>query len=194
MANRKFQSSTPQQARNEFINIDLLPDVKRPRQFNVNLILVVLIGVVFTWLIIYLPLTGRQSRLDAALETNNELQYQLILVNEEISGYNIEQHRIDYANQIETLETLGIDFDRYMETLMPAILNNNTDITFVQFDADTMRFTFRVRSSNQINFMFIEDTLYEHDDIVDSIQRGAISDDGTGMFVTEFVIGVKRDA
>ncbi|MFW5838919.1 MAG: hypothetical protein ACOC1L_07315 [Bacillota bacterium] len=154
MANRKYQGRSVS-GTNDFIHIDLLPNVKRPRQFNVNILLLVLIAVFASWLIIYLPLTTRQDRLDNALEERSDLQYQLILVNEERVGYNIEQERIAYANYVTVVEDLQIDFMEYHDAIKDAIGSQGT-IVSVYYSAIENRFLFDIEAINESTFTTID--------------------------------------
>lgn len=159
MANRKFQGRSVS-GTNDFIHIDLLPNVKRPRQFNVNILLLVLIAVFASWLVIYLPLTTRQERLDDALEDRSDLQYQLLLVNEERVGYNIEGERLVFAEALSSAESLQIDLLDYHNQIANQI-NSNGMIVFMHFDHNTNVFSYDVIASSNTDFVTIDFELVE---------------------------------
>ena len=115
MPSRRYRPSKRDGA--DFIEIDLLPNVRRPRVFNANVLLVVLLIVVLSFLLIYLPFASRQSVLNENLEEYNDFNYRLELVNQEISGYGIEAERLRYLGVIADIEDLNGDFFDQIEVL-----------------------------------------------------------------------------
>ena len=160
MANRRFQAKGQQMA-NEFIYIDLLPDMRRPRQFNVNILLVVLFAVILSWIFIYFPLSARQARLDAALELNNDLQFQLLLVNEELVGLNIQQNRVNFLRVVERVEHHQIDYQDYFLLIEELIESYDGRVRFVRYSAVNQQFDIIVElntaiESRSLNWDFID--------------------------------------
>ena len=152
MPNRRFQSKDPDQ--NEFIYVDLLPDVRRPRQFNVNIILIVLIAVFLTWLLIYWPLSGRQSQLDEALDRNNDLRIQEEVLEQQITTYRIDRSRIELFDNIEEALAHQIMMTQYHDELKAAVtsVESGGTIDVINFNVSTNTITLRVSLQRQLSF------------------------------------------
>ena len=143
MANRKYQSKFSEES-NEFIHVDLLPNVRRPRQFNVNILFIVLFAVILSWLLIYIPLSSRQDTLNEVLAEKNNLQNQLELVTDERVGLGIDQNRVNFYNAIERAIALHIDFENYVNIFENRIDRYNGTMKIVRFDAISQRFHIQV--------------------------------------------------
>ncbi len=192
---RKFHKKATRTS-NDFIQIDLLPEMRRPRNFNVNILLLVLIAVVASWLIIYLPLTTRQENLDNALETRSDLRFERDLLLEEIVGYNIEQDRLTLQDRLQQAEALGIDFFYYYDWFEEIMLTRDTvDIVLVDFDAVSGIFYIDVLAPSTSSFRNIEFLLIEElGDTLIAIQYDVASlPVGTQRFAT-FILEVDFDA
>ena len=192
MANRKYQSRYTAES-NEFIHVDLLPNVKRPRQFNVNVLFVVLIAVILSWLIIYIPLSSRQERLNEVLATNNNLQNQLLLVNEELVGYNIQQNRINFNNAINQAEDLQIGFSTYLDMFDADVSQYGGDIVFVRYDAVGERFVIEVVLNTLDDFQELEWDLEEYAFVINAEFTTPLLTPG-GRRRAEFILEVDFDA
>ena len=151
MANRKYRSKYTNES-NEFIHVDLLPNVRRPRQFNVNVLFVVLFAVIFGWLIIYIPLANRQETLNEVTELNWDLQTERELRTQQLVGYGINPERIDFAQRIDEADNLNIDFHVYSLELTEVIARYNGQIQLVRYDALRTEFFITVRMNNVFDF------------------------------------------
>ncbi len=106
----------------DFIHVDLLPEVKRPRQFNVNVVFIVLATVILTWLIIYIPLSSRQETLDTVLERNNELTDERDSLRGIINEHRIEADRVALAESIDDIKALQQGYNVYIDDFENAIV------------------------------------------------------------------------
>ena len=132
MANQRYRGKRDQIS-GDFIHVDLLPDVKRPRQFNINVIYVVLFAVLLSFLLIYWPLSNRQETLTAVIEENQDLSHELSLMRAVRNGLNLEPDQIALYNLQNRVSDLEVDYDaRFaaINTIMHA------------YDARTMRFEY----------------------------------------------------
>ena len=75
---------------NDFVHVDLLPDVKRSRQFNVNVIVELTLAVVLSFVLIYIPYSRAIVDFEESNGINNNLKHELLLTQEEYDGYEIE--------------------------------------------------------------------------------------------------------
>ncbi len=161
MANRRFTGKESEQS--DFIYVDLLPHMRRPRQFNVNIILIVLIAVAATWLLIYWPLSGRQEMLDDALNRNNDLQIQRDLIDEQIAVYRIDEDRITLMENIDTALEHQLEVMEYRDDLLAAIhrVESGASIKSLNVDISANTITLRVEltrnlSYENVNIEFLE--------------------------------------
>ena len=160
MANRKYQSKFSDES-NEFIHVDLLPNVRRPRQFNVNILFVVLFAVILSWLLIYIPLSSRQDTLNEVLAEKNNLQNQLELVTDERVGLRIEQERIDFSNAIDKALELHVDIETYLNIFENRANFYNGSIVFVRYDAISQRFNIEM----EMNILDIQELLWDFEEL-----------------------------
>lgn len=194
MASRRFQNKD--NAEEAFIFVDLLPDVKRPRQFNVNVILVVLLAVFLSWLLIYWPLSGRQEQLDAALEENNDLIHQRGQVNEEIEGYRIEPDLVDFRENIDAVESLQKDYSAPLNDFEAAIgfIESSGSVIRIEYNAITDQYTLLVLMSQQLSFSNVRIELLEIDFVESAAVDQIHSPTGTSRYQGRFTIEVNDDA
>ncbi|MFU8787252.1 MAG: hypothetical protein ACNA7U_08375, partial [Candidatus Izemoplasmataceae bacterium] len=104
------------------------------------------------WIFIYFPLSARQARLDDALEINNDLQFQLLLVNEEMVGYNIEQNRLNFLRVVERVEHHQIDYQDHYALIEDLILAYDGRVRFVRYSAVNQQFDIVVELNTAIEF------------------------------------------
>ncbi len=130
----------------DFIHVDLLPEVKRPRQFNVNIVFIVLATVILTWLIVYIPLSSRQERLDEVLEENNELVDERDSLRGIINENRIEAARVELAENIDDIKALQKGYDFYMDDFENSIvfIDSTGVMTTFRYNAVTREIVFGV--------------------------------------------------
>ncbi len=194
MPNRRFQGRNLPE--NEFITVDLLPDVRRPRQFNVNIILIVLVAVFFAWLLIYWPLSARQNDLDAALELNNDLANVEEMLEEQVSEYRIDPNVLTFADQIERIDALYTDYENLDKGIQSAILaiEPSAEFMYYSYDAVTQRYTIRMSLSHFLMFDDVLIGLYELDYVLDATNNEPTSPTDTSRYEARFIIEVDIDA
>jgi len=192
MPNRRYMGK--ERGEHEFIYVDLLPNVKRPRQFNVNILYIVLIAVAASWFLVYMPLSSRQETLDTVLEQNNDMTNQLLLLNEEVVGYRIEQNRIDFMSQLDRIEALQTD---YLDVFIPVrdiVLNYNGEITQLRYDRISQQLQLVVILNTEFTFQNLNLELLEQDFITSSEHTTPNQQAGTVRYTATYTIGVDIDA
>ncbi|MFP4078337.1 MAG: hypothetical protein ACOCU5_02370 [Bacillota bacterium] len=193
MANRHYTGDEDQ---NAFIEVDLLPQMRRPRQFNVNVLLVVLVAVFASWLLIYLPLNGRQDALDDTLETNNDLTNEEVFINETIESYGIEKERIDFQAHLENAKGLQTNYAEQLEGIENAISAVEPDGRFlsVSYDAVNEEFYIGVTLNRQISFQNVNIEILELDFVNSASYSSPESIKGSSWYRARFTIEVDPDA
>ncbi len=192
MPSRKYQGKNREGS--DFIHVDLLPEMKRPRQFNVNIIFIVLIAVSLSWLLIYLPLNDRQSDLDSAYESQNDLQSRVELTDDIIATYRLDPERIDFMNDIESIRALQGGYGDYEDGVSAAVLSADSSGRLLDFNynAVTGEIEATVSLTRSLYFSDLEIELLEAE-FVDYVDIPASEPDGA-RHVSQVVIGVDDDA
>ncbi len=194
MPNRFFKGRNLPE--NEFITVDLLPDVRRPRQFNVNVILIVLVAVFFTWLLIYWPLTARQNDLDKALELNNDLENALQHLSEQEEAYRLDNEIITFYGHVNQIRDLQFDFHTLDQDIQAAIRSSEptAHFLFYQYNAATQVYTIRVSLMHYFIFEDVLIDLYELDYVIRATHGSIMSPEHTTRYEAAFRIEVDIDA
>jgi len=188
MPNRRYMGK--ETGEHEFIYVDLLPNVKRPRQFNVNILYIVLIAVAASWFLVYMPLANRQETLDRVLEQNNDMVNQLLLLNEEVTGYRIEQNRIDFSNQLDRVELMQTNYLDVYQPVRNIISNYNGQITQLRYDAVTEELQVVVILNTEFVFQNLNLELLEQDFVTYSSHTTPTQQAGTVRYRATYTIGV----
>ena len=132
MAKKRYRGGRDQIS-GDFIHVDLLPDVKRPRQFNINVIYIVLFAVFLSFLVIYWPLSNRQETLTNVIEENQDLTVELRLMEAVRSGLNLERDQITLYNLQNRIDALSVDYDAHFAMI---------DTVLSTYDARVTRFEY----------------------------------------------------
>ncbi len=161
MPNRRFQSRKASES--EFVTVDLLPAMRRPRQFNVNVILVVLVAIFFSWLLIYWPLSGRQNTLDEVLEQQNDLENLLVSLQDQEAEYRINADAMAFQRQIDEILELQTDYEMALDDIKAAVLSTEANARFIRYDYNVVEetFTLRVALPRSITFQNVRIALLE---------------------------------
>lgn len=192
MPNRRYMGK--ETGEHEFIYVDLLPNVKRPRQFNVNILYIVLIAVAASWFLVYMPLANRQETLDRVLEQSNDMQNQLLLLNEEIVGHRIDEDRINFANQLEHAMSLESDFQSKFEILNNQVESFNGEIISVRYDAVTEEYLISVALINEFLYQNLNLEILELDFVNYSAHTAPLTIAGSVRYRATYTIGVDLNA
>ncbi len=194
MPNRKYQGK--EREGSEFIYVDLLPEMRRPRQFNVNILLIVLIAVILSWLVIYMPLSGRQERLDEVLEERNDLRNERAMIDGIISTYRLDADRITFMENIERAKALQSTYTQYKEDMENAVLeiDHNADIIDFRYDHANNEVVFRVTMGRRIHFPNLEMEIYELLYVASINYPEPTSPEGSTRYTTTITVEVDPDA
>lgn len=141
----------------DFVYVDLLPEVKRARQFNMNVIIALTFAVVLSFVLIYMPFRTATEDFEVLNGLNNDLKHELLLTNEELIGYEINLETITFEQQIELLVVYRIDFNVLLGELRSLVeaknVNNYTVITHIEYDSTMNSFEIIIESTLKNNFL-----------------------------------------
>lgn len=144
----------------DFVYVDLLPEVKRARQFNMNVIIAGTLAVLLVWGLIFVPYRQRTELFEEKNGHNNDLQHRLDLKNEELLLHEIDLSIIEFEQDIDDLEQLSIDFNQYLDevSIMVAPYGHITEIIY---NAETATLRVRVIMINSHYFSILENNFLE---------------------------------
>lgn len=143
----------------EFIYVDLLPEVKRSRQFNMNVVVALLFAIVLAFFLIYRPYRDGTFELESVTSLNNDLKHELDLTREEFVGYEIDLDAIQFEDDIRDFELLRVDFNNLMDDVELIVDDNNGRLRNVNYDATTDTLTFEVALISQYSYSTINNQL-----------------------------------
>lgn len=178
----------------DFVYVDLLPEVKRSRQFNVNVIAALTLGVVLSFVLIYLPYSKLTVKYEELNATNNDLVHELMLTNEEFDGYEIDLPTIAFEEDIDNLKTFQVDFNNYLDDIELASTENDGIIIYTHYSAETSEFLVTIVMSSPFTYNILNNDLLELD-WVESSEFTTPSRTGDAVLYTAtFKLGVDTDA
>jgi hypothetical protein len=174
----------------DFVYVDLLPEVKRSRQFNMNVILALLFAVVLGFFLIYRPYSARVFEIEELTSENFDLRHELTLTNEEFAGYGIDLDAITFIEDIENAELLRINFNNLIDDIELKVNLNNGRIRSIAYNAETSEIQVQVSIISQFSFNTLNTQILNEDWVFDSTYTTPtrLSDDVE--YTSTFVIGV----
>ena len=122
--------------RSDFVYVNLLPDLKRTRQFNVNVLFTVLFAVLLTYFVIYLPYRNISEELSELNGINNDFNFALILANEERRGYEIDLDTMAFQNDLLIAENLTVNVNNYISDVNYEVTALGGDSISFSYDLD----------------------------------------------------------
>jgi hypothetical protein len=176
----------------EFIYIDLLPNVRRSRSFNVNVVSALLLAIVLAFFLIYQPYRDGTFQLESEIQRNYDLLHELELTEEEFDGYEIDLSAIDFEQDIENIEQLQIDFNTWMLDIEQLVPTNG--VRSVDYNAVTQTIIIEIAVINEFRIDSINTDILKLD-WVQSTSYTTPSRTGDNIeFISTFTIGVIYDA
>jgi hypothetical protein len=140
---------------NDFVHVDLLPNVKRSRQFNVNVIVELTLAVVLSFVFIYIPYSRATVEFEESNGLNNNLKHELLLTQEEYAGYEIDLDALDYQSKIDLIKESKTDFNNYKDDLEIIVDLYDGMLSRITYDAESES----IEVAIQMTSMLMYDTL-----------------------------------
>lgn len=174
----------------EFIYVDLLPDVKRARQFNLNVVGSLLYAIILAFFLIYMPYRDGTFELEEVTAINNDRKHELVLTQEEFNGYEIDLAAIQFEEDIQDFNQLRIDFNNLMDDVELIIDDNNGRLRNVTYDATTDTLEFEVALVSSFGFSTINNQLLLKDWVEHSEHSSWIKLGDDVEFVSTYTVEV----
>ena len=149
---KKFVYAKGYDGISDFVYVDLLPDVKRSRQFNVNVIISLTIAVVLSFVLIYIPYSSQTVVYEEANGLNNDLKHELLLTQEEYRGYEIDLNSIAFEAKIDKVFALQQDFNAYKDDIEIIVDLFDGTITHINYDAENSVIRVTVVMTSDLNY------------------------------------------
>jgi hypothetical protein len=179
---------------NDFVYVDLLPDVKRARQFNVNVIIALLVLVTATYVLIYIPFSAKIFEFEELNVLNQDLSHELTLTQEEYAGYEINIDNIDFENDIETLVDFKVDLKSIIDDVNIAVTNNDGTISTISYSKVTNQIMIEVLMIVPTNYSILNTDLLGLNWVVNS-NYSAPKTQSDGIYhAATYTIGVDGNA
>jgi len=182
----------------DFVYVDLLPDVKRSRQFNMNVIITLTFAVVLSFILIYIPFRAATEDFEELNGLNNDLKHELLLTNEELVGYEINLETISFEQRIDILKVYKVDFNNLLDDLEILIdlknINYSTTLTEISYNASNNRFEITVESTSNDIFNHLNNDFLNLNWVAISTYSQPEQLTNAVLWRSTFTIGVDRDA
>lgn len=195
---RKIVYSKGFEGTSDFIYVDLLPEVKRSRQFNVNVIMALTLGVVLSFTLIYIPFRARTEEFEDLNGLNNDLKHELVLTQEEFVGYEIDLSAIAFETQLDGLKDYRVDVNNLLDDISILVENYNSNsttvITHVTYSASYSVFEITVESTSTTNLNRLNNDFLNLDWVVSSQYGQPVQLQDAVLYRSTFTLGVDRDA
>lgn len=178
----------------DFVYVDLLPDVKRSRQFNVNVIGALFLGVVLSFILIYMPYRTATETYEGLNADNNDLKHELMLTNEEFIGYEINLDTILFEESIDDLSTHKVDFNNFLDDIELLADTNEGTIIYTSFYAESAQLEVTIVNSSQYSFNIFNNDLLELPWVGASTYTTPRRTGDAVQWSATFTLGVDQDA
>ncbi len=174
----------------DFVYVDLLPEVRRGRQFNVNVISALLLAVVSAFFLIYIPYRDATMEVESLNSTNNDLIHELALTNEEFTGHEIDLNVIDFQENIDNISTLRIDFNNIMDDIELIVSSNGGRIKDITYDTETETLEVTISIVSQFVFNAVNNQVLNLNWVSSSEHSTPTRVNDEVQFTSRFKIGV----
>jgi septal ring factor EnvC (AmiA/AmiB activator) len=152
----------------DFVYVDLLPEVRRPRQFNVNVILSLFFAVLVFYVLIFVPVNNKTIQLEELNSWNNDLKHELTLIQEEFVGYEIDLEVIKLENEIDNVRDLRVDFNNLLDDVELEVNDVSGNISFISYSAEQSQLRVTVQLTSFYSYNSLEQEFLNLDWVVSS--------------------------
>lgn len=178
----------------DFIYVDLLPEVKRGRQFNVNVIIALLLAVVLSFMFIYTPFRNATENFEELNSLNNDLIHELALTNEEFIGYEINESTIAFEDEISSLMSNKVDFNNLLDDIELLVDLYGGDITYVVYSAELNVLHVTISITSFWSYNELNNEILKLNWVESSGYSNPTNSGDPVLYSSTFTLGVARDA
>ena len=178
----------------DFVYVDLLPDVKRSRQFNVNVIASLFLFVFLSFVLIYMPFRAATEKFEALNSENNDFRHELLLTEEEFAGYEINLETISFEEDIDNLSLYKVDFNNFFDDIELIVDQNEGTIIYINYSAGASTMQVTVLHSSRFTFNILNNDLLALGWVETSEFSVPVRTGDAVLYSSTFSLGVDRDA
>lgn len=178
----------------DFVYIDLLPDVKRSRQFNVNVIIALTIAVVASFVFIYMPYSNATATFEESNGLNNDLKHELLLTQEEYAGYEIDLDALAFQAKIDAVVDSKTDFMNLKDDLEFIVDGYNGTLSHITFNANTRTINVTIQMTSLLMYDSLNGTILNVPWVTNSVYGVPSLLSNGVMYQSTFTIGVDENA
>lgn len=190
---KKYVYSKDTTGYGDFVYVDLLPEVKRARQFNMRIIVLLLFTISITFVLVYIPYSSATFELEDVNSDNNDLKHELTLTQEEFDGYEIDMDAIHFQEDIDGLGLSQTDFNSLYDTIKIYVDVNGGTIKDINFLAYNNTIIITVSMVNNYRFSTLDLQLLSLDWVEDVVHTDPSKYSGEIEYSSQFTIEVKQD-
>ena len=178
----------------DFVYVDLLPEVRRSRQFNANVITGLLFAVILGFFLIYRPYRDATFELENVSSIKNDLIHELQLTQEEFLGYEIDLDAIAFQADKDEIDKLRINFNNLVDDIELIVDDNNGRINDIRYNAGTKEIEVTVSIVSQFSYNTLNNQLLNLFWVDYSVYSAPVTYGDEVEFTSVIVMGVDYNA
>lgn len=191
---KKFVYQKGMHGYSDFVYVDLLPQVKRARQFNVNVIVTLLVLIILMYVLVFVPYSAKLVTYEGLKAKNNDYTHELELTTEEHNGYEIDETVISFEGKIDSINELKVDLKFVIDDIISLTGNNDATVQSIYYNAETKQVVTEIITNDYVNFSILETDFLSQGWVANSEHTPyRLMGDGN-TYTSEFTIGVDPDA
>ena len=190
---KKYVYQKSERGVSDFVYVDLLPEVKRARQFNMNVIIAGTIAVVATYFFIFVPFRMATNEYEEVNGHYNDLQHRLDLKEEERMLHEINLDIINFEQDINQLHGLNVDLNNYLDEINIAADFRGGEVIEVIYNVEQETLLVRVIMINDQYFPILRNDFLAFDWVY-QVSSSKKEDYGSIYQVVQYTLEVTPDA
>lgn len=189
---KKYVYQKSERGVSDFVYVDLLPEVKRARQFNMNVIIAGTIAVVATYFFIFVPFRLATEEFEEVNGHNSDLEHRLILKEAERDLHEINLDIINFEQDINQLQDLNVDLNNYLDEINIASDFREGEVIEIIYNVEAETLLIRVIMINDQYFPILRND-YLAFDWVYGVSASDKEDYGSIYQVVQYTLEVTPD-
>lgn len=164
---KKFVYQKSASGVSDFVYVDLLPQVKRASQFNMNVIIAGTLAVVATYFFIFIPYRQQTELFEEKNGMLNDLSHRVTLKQEEQILHEIDLDVIEFEDEKNELEGLSVNFNLLLLDIKEEIQENTGDLKEVFYSAETELLQVKVTHKQELSDSTFQEAFLNIDWVLD---------------------------
>jgi hypothetical protein len=153
---KKYVYQKNEHGYSDFVYVDLLPTVRRARQFNISVIAALLFAIVMIYVVIFTPYRQATIVFEEKNDIHNDLVHHLSLKEEEIDLHEINTTISAFEDDINRLIDYRVDFNYLIADVENEVSLLGGEITEISYSAEQQELQVVVKMTNFFTFSSLE--------------------------------------